>query len=75
MKTKILFILFLIWNGALFSYLKSLHNLHASIFDIWNAYTPEYWIKPATFEYYNRYIFIPLDAEWRECLIKINTKL
>lgn len=75
MKTKILFILFLIWNRVFFIYLKSLSNLHASIFDIWNAYTPEYWIKPATFEYYNRHIFMPMDARWREYLIKINTKL
>ena len=72
MKTKILFILYLIRNRVFFNYLKSIHNLHASIFDIWRAYTPAYWIKPTTFEYYNRALFVPLDREWRELLTSKN---
>mgnify|MGYP003506479497 CR=1 FL=1 len=75
MKTKILFILFLIKNKVFFTYLKSLSNLHTTIFNIWNAYTAEYWIKTAKFDYYNGHRFKPLVAEWRWCLIKNNIKL
>lgn len=75
MKTKILFILFLIWNRVFFNYLKSLHNLHASIFDIWRAYAPAYWIKPATFEYYYRELFVHLDKRWRELLTQKTNEL
>ena len=66
MKTKILFIIFLMKNGAFFYYLDSLHYLHISILDVMRSYTPEFWMKPATFEYYYKKMFKPLDARWRE---------
>lgn len=65
MKTKILFVLFLLKNRVLFNYLKSLSHLHVSIHEVWSSYTPEFWIMPTTFEYFYRKRFKVLDKEWR----------
>lgn len=70
MKTKILFILFLVRNRALLRYLESLHNLHMSIFDVWRCYSASSWIKPCTFEYFNKYYFKNLDEIWRSEILK-----
>lgn len=70
MKTKLLFICFLVKNGVFFNYLQSLKELHISIFDVWNIYSSAFWIKPVTFEYYNREIFKHLDEQWRSIMIK-----
>ena len=69
MKTKIFFILFLVWNKAFFRYIESLRNLHMSIFDVWRCYTPSSWLTPATFEYYNREYFKWLNQLWRDKLL------
>lgn len=69
MKTKILFILFLVRNRALLRYLESLHNLHMSIFDVWRCYSASSWITPATFEYFNREFFKYLDKDWKNIIL------